>query len=219
MYSQLLLGDAVGTQTSHGLACGFQQFPLASVRATLEYGLWNLSQFSCIFCSETWQILTEVKSVLCTPTACPALGTAVRWGWWDCQINKMWCCSSSAVPATPVPTTNTLTRLYVAHTAVISQQDLTARDHFGPALVLWGFSRGCDLAACPSFPLITAQCDRVTQAHRGGWITAVQPLSAWLPSALLGSTAEQIIHPSVCSLCWKWQKMLQKQDPYIHYFL
>lgn len=37
-------------------------------------------------------------SVLCTPTACPALGTAVRWEWWDCQRNKMWCCSSSAVP-------------------------------------------------------------------------------------------------------------------------
>lgn len=136
----------------------------------------------------------------------PSLKHSCEMEWWHCQLNKTWCCSSSAVPPTPVPTAKALTRLYVFHTAVISQQGLTVHCYFGPALGLWGFSRSCDLAACPSFPLITAQCDRVTQAHRGGSIAAVQPLRAvclWLHSALLGATAEQIIYSSVCSLCCK----------------
>lgn len=140
------------------------------------------------------------------PACPPSLRHSCEMEWWDCQLNKMWCCSSSAVPPTPVPTAKAFTGLYMVHTAVVSQQGLTAHCYFGPALGLWGFSRGCDLAACPSFSPITARCDRVTQAHSGGWIAAVQPLSAvclWLHSALLGSTAEQIIYSSVCSLCWK----------------
>lgn len=144
--------------------------------------------------------------------SCPALGMAVKWEWWDCQLNKTWCCRISAVPPTPVHATNTklawpwqgitcFTLLWfhskVCLHIVILAQHWIYEGSPGAVILL------------PALPF-PSSLPSVTGHPRH---TEVAELQLCSPSvlrirgctqALLGSTAEQIIYSSVFSLCWKW---------------
>lgn len=147
---------------------------------------------------------SSLRLRVCHPPLLPCLHSCemgvISSAKWNVALQQL-CCPSHAMLTTN-PTLPGLGKALPVFYLVLWFHSKVWLRSFGPALDLWGFPRG--FAACPSFPLITARVIPGTQRCLNYSCASPQCCQPWLHSALLASTAEQIIYSAVCSLCYKW---------------